>query len=63
MTFDAIVETLRAEALDDRDTGWLSDLSRYDLRYDAKSRVISLSNLGSIDLGHLAEIVERLAHE
>lgn len=56
MNHDRIIEILRSEALDDRETGWLSDMTTYRLEYDEDNWAISVDD-GSIDLSHLASIV------
>lgn len=57
LSHEQIIEILRAEALDDRDTGWLSDMNAYPLEYEDGDWAISTGN-GSIDLSHLASIFQ-----
>lgn len=57
MNQEEVARKLAHEALEDRETGWLSDLSHFDLGYDTASHSITVGGWGSIDLGHLAEIV------
>lgn len=52
-----VIEILRAEALDDREVGWLSDMGTYRLEYNEDNWAIEVGN-GSIDLSHLASIVQ-----
>jgi len=59
-----IVEALKREALGDPQTGWLSDLARRGLTWDERNQIIVIGDwFGSVDVGHLAEVVERLAEE
>ena len=60
MTHDEIVKTLRVEALDDRDTGWLSDMGEFGLEWDESSAAIVINGRGSIDVGHLAGIISEI---
>jgi len=63
-TYEDIVEELRAQALDERDTGWLSDMCGFDLEYDERDSIIDVDRgHGSIDLGHLAGIVLSLLED
>lgn len=55
MDHERIIEILRSEALDDRETGWLSDMGAYRLEYDEGNWSINTGN-GSIDLSHIASI-------
>lgn len=57
MNHQEVAKKLADEALTDRETGWLSDLSHFDLGYNEGSHAITVGGWGSIDLGHLAEIV------
>lgn len=58
MNHDRVIEILRSEALDDRDTGWLSDMGLFNLSYDDDNWAIIVGqHSGSIDLSHLASIV------
>ncbi len=59
-THEDIIEELSSEALGDRQTGWLSDMGQFELHdtpYDRAIEVMGAGN-GSIDLSHLASIVE-----
>lgn len=58
-THDEIVALLVSEALDERDTGWLSDMGGYRLEYDDANAAIRVGN-GSIDVGHLASIIQEI---
>lgn len=65
LTRDVILTTLVAEALDDPDTGWLSDLGvdGYYLEYDLSNETITIDSpehVGSIDVGQLAGVIEAL---
>jgi len=62
-TYEDIVEELRSQALDERDTGWLSDMGDFDLDFDHRNVVIEVNGHGSIDLGHLAGIVLSLLED
>lgn len=55
-SYEEIIEILREEALTDPETGWLSDMGHYQLRYVEYARAIEVGN-GSIDLSHLASII------
>ena len=56
-----IIKELCVTALDDPETGWLSDLASKGLEWDEFNEVIMMRDMGgSIDIGHLAEIVEIL---
>lgn len=55
-----VIKTLVDEALEDPETGWLSDLGGFDLEYDERNASIVLEGWGSIDIGHLAGIVESM---
>lgn len=56
-----IIEELRKEALDDPECGWLSGLAWRGLKWDEFNEEIDFSCTdGSVDVGHLAEIVEHL---
>ena len=56
---EAIVKALKDEAL--HETGWLSDLHRQGLEWHDASEIIVIDDwFGSVDVGHLAEVVERL---
>lgn len=57
MDYEEILKTLVTTALEDPETGWLSDLSCYGLEYDDSEMVILCGHEGSVDVGHLAEIV------
>ena len=65
ITHEEIMTRLRDEALDDRETGWLSDMGAYSLEAPERSPdVIEVDyGNGSIDLSHLASIVESLIEE
>ena len=56
-----VIEILRAEALDDREVGWLSDMGTYRLEYNEDNWAIEVGGLGSIDLSHLASIILEIA--
>lgn len=59
-----IVETLKGEALNEADTGWLSDLARRGLTWNDRGEIIVIGDwFGSVDIGHLAEVVERMVSE
>lgn len=60
MSIEEIIKVLRVEALEDPETGWLSDLGSFELEYDSSGQAIELVGWGSIDLGHLAGIVHEL---
>lgn len=61
-TREAIVEQLKREALEDPETGWLSDLARRGLRWEERNEAIIIDAwYGSVDIGHLAEVVEAIA--
>lgn len=63
-TREKIIETLKGEALNGADTGWLSDLARRGLTWDDRGEIIVIGDwFGSVDIGHLAEVVERLAEQ
>lgn len=51
------------EALDDLYAGWLSDMGDFQLGYDHDTGSINVGGRGSIDVGHLAEIVYRMMNE
>lgn len=58
---EAIINELRDEALKDPHTGWLSDLARRDLTWDGQDEIIVIGAwYGSVDVGHLAGIVESI---
>ena len=58
---EVIVEKLKEESLGDRETGWMSDMGVYNLEWDSYNQSISVDGYsGSIDIGHLASIVEDL---
>ncbi|MEU5838527.1 hypothetical protein ABZ820_33335 [Streptomyces diacarni] len=58
---EEIVNELRDEALKYPHTGWLSDLARRDLTWDGQNEIIVIGAwYGSVDVGHLAAIVESL---
>lgn len=61
LSTDQIIQHLREQALTDPETGWLSDLASQGLEFDEYSASIEVGPHGSIDLGHLAEIIERIA--
>lgn len=57
----AIIATLKREALHDSEHGWLSDLHRRGLEWDDFNEAIMIQRGdGSVDVGHLAEVVEHL---
>lgn len=63
-----IIDRLRAEAIDNVGTGWLSDLAHFDPEYDDGEQVIAVSApvhgaFGAIDLGHLSRIVQGIIKE
>lgn len=58
-----IAAILVREALDDLYTGWLSDMGDFQLGYDHDTGAINVGGRGSIDVGHLAEIVYRMTNE
>lgn len=61
---EVIIERLKREALSDPHTGWLSDLARKGLDWSESDEVIMLRHVdGSVDVGHLAGIVEHLIAE
>lgn len=61
---EAIIAELRREALSDPETGWLSDLARKGLDWSGNDEVIMLRHVdGSVDVGHLAEVVGHLIAE
>lgn len=61
LSLQGIVDELKREALDDPETGWLSDLASRDLEWEERDEVIVFGEWeGSIDVGHLAGIVESL---
>ena len=51
------------EALDDPYAGWLSDMGDFQLGYDHDTGTINVGGRGSIDVGHLAEIVYWMMNE
>lgn len=55
--YDVIVDMLRKEALNPH--GWLSDMHHYHLEFDAQGDRITFGD-GSIDLGHLASLIESM---
>ena len=55
--YDRILNILRKEALDDPETGWISDIARRRPQYDEAGQTITFDG-GSIDLGHLAAIID-----
>ena len=58
---EAIINELRDGALKDPHTGWLSDLARRDLTWDGQDEIIFIGAwYGSVDVGHLAGIVESI---
>lgn len=72
MTHEEIVARLKTEALDKADEGWISDLSHQVLEWDESNLAIAIGDsrrpwdtagLGSIDIGHLARIVESILEE
>lgn len=57
----AIIATLKREALTTPEEGWVSDLGSWDLEWSEFDEAIVLGyHEGSIDVGHLAGIVENL---
>lgn len=62
-TRESIVGRLKREALKDPETGWLSDLARRGLAWEEREEVIVIGKdwFGSVDIGHLAGIVEIIA--
>ena len=64
LNYDQIVSVLRNGALDDPGHGWLSDLNSQGLKWSENDHVIWFDwSDGSVDVGHLAEIVEKLIDE
>ncbi|QEP06155.1 hypothetical protein [Glutamicibacter sp. ZJUTW] len=58
---ESIISELKYEALEDPETGWLSDLASRDLEWEERDEVIVFGEWeGSIDVGHLAGIVESI---
>lgn len=62
ITREEVAETLRASAMDDVSTGWLSDLEHFDPEFDYDQGKIDVSgpeygSWGSIDIGQLAGVV------
>lgn len=57
ITHEEIVTNLRDEALDEPETGWLSDMGAYNPDQSRDGQSIEVGN-GSIDLSHLASIVQ-----
>ncbi|GAA0200294.1 hypothetical protein [Glutamicibacter creatinolyticus] len=56
-----IIATLKREALTTPEEGWVSDLGSWDLEWSEFDEAIVLGHHeGSIDVGHLAGIVEKL---
>lgn len=57
-----IVRILVREALDDVETGWLSDMGQFDLAWDSSNQAIEVlgGGEGSIDVSHLVSIVQAL---
>ena len=57
-----IVRVLVREALDDAETGWLSDMGKFDLAWDSSNQAIGVwgGGEGSIDVSHLASIVQAI---
>ena len=55
-----IVTVLRDEALDDPETGWLSDLGDHSPEWEESNQAIYVGSGGggTIDLSHLASIVQ-----
>ena len=62
MTREEIIEELKNSALEDPETGSLSGLASSQLEYSYfdDAILINRGNDGAIDLGHLAEIIERM---
>lgn len=59
-TRDEIRDELVSTAIDDPDTGWLSDIAGPGLVYDEKDEVLYIDYEGGIDIGHLASIIQKL---
>lgn len=59
---ESIISELKYEALDEPETGWLSDLARRDLVWEERDEIIAIGDdwFGSVDVGHLAGIVESI---
>lgn len=57
---EMVVDRLVSEALDDQPTGWMSDAYEGDLEYDERDQRILFLGEGSIDISHLASIVQSL---
>ena len=63
-TREKIIGRLKREALKDPETGWLSDLARRGLAWEERDEVIAIGEwFGSVDVGHLAGIVEIIAEQ
>lgn len=62
MTYKEILDKLKTTALDEPEYGWLSGLSEFHMEYSDFGEEILLNqgNIGIIDLGQLAEIVEEM---
>ena len=55
------LEILKREALDDPETGWLSDLSSRGLSWSDFDEVISLDDYGgSVDVGHVVGLIQHV---
>lgn len=55
---DEIITVLRDEAINDPEVGWLSDMGSFDTFEMPDAIEVSGGGTGSIDLAHLASIVQ-----
>ena len=59
-TKDQILAELTRTAMEDPDTGWLSNLAAAGLEYDEADESIAVGHEGTIDVGHIAGVIEHL---
>lgn len=62
-TKDQILAELTRTAMEDPDTGWLSNLAAAGLEYDEADESITVGHEGTIDVGHIAGVIEHLQND